>query len=48
MQDVVMSAADKELYLDQAFAIAEIIKEKVVELSKEGREQRLMAREDWR
>ncbi|HLB94224.1 MAG TPA: ankyrin repeat domain-containing protein [Candidatus Babeliales bacterium] len=48
MQDVVMSDAAKERYLDQAFAIAEIIKEKVVELSKEGREQRLMAREDWR
>ena len=48
MQDVVMSETDKERYLEQAFAIAQVIKEKVIELSKEGRERRLMAREDQR
>ena len=52
MQAWEMPEADQERYLDQAFAIAQIIQDKIIEISfelpKEDRERRLMAREDRR
>lgn len=50
MQDWEMPEADQERYLDQAFAIAQIIQDKIIEISfelpKEDKERCLMARED--